>query len=333
MKDESRKRSLYFLLMVEARKRTLQSGDIQNARAISKNLEVHESSDLWLITSRTNESSISVEVPKSSFQFYPTKNAQAYEIEPSVLNGKSAAWVINELYQAAGISPLQLLSRSAKRSSRKKAQMFNPQHLALGGLFGLISLDFLLEMPPNVMLFGKTLPVIIPIALLFKDTEKWLRSIIILVFSIAIFMISFISLDVIETSTALKFLTLLLLVDALHHKLLHISPLIFQGLILMIFLIPVLGVDINFWGKFTLLVISSLILGLASSIMRMQALRKALFLFGLTLYCIGTFVLSMNFNFWPIIALFIVSQSLIFSLFGFRESPTKLYLGMGFLAI
>jgi hypothetical protein len=102
--DQSRLKSLYFLLLVNARKRVLNSSDPLVAREIVKYLEIRELEDFWEISTRVADGAINILREKSNFTFYPTKNESSYGVEPSVSNKYQAELVVNELFQKAGLS-------------------------------------------------------------------------------------------------------------------------------------------------------------------------------------------------------------------------------------
>jgi hypothetical protein len=101
--DNSRQRSLHFLILATLRKYVSQSNDVPAARELAKNLVVIESEDNWEIVTTINSEKISTTIPKTNFKFYATKDVSAYEIEPSQLNAMSAKSVVEKIFNAAGI--------------------------------------------------------------------------------------------------------------------------------------------------------------------------------------------------------------------------------------
>jgi hypothetical protein len=332
MVDESRKRSLYFLLMTEARKQTLQSGNIEMARSITSNLDVIEAEDSWLVTSKVDSTEISVEVPKKKFQFYPTKNAESYEIEPSILNKQSAASVINDLYQRSGIE-LELHVEKNKRKIVNRNLNFNPQHFVLVGLIGLSLIKVFFALPSSIVNILGALLFLYPLALLIGSTTKPFVRFSLIPYFISVFSLSSYALGSIKPTDGLKFLLMVAFIELLHHKVLSLSPRLFQILVSLILLCHFFLSTKSFWGQFYLPVVSLLILSLIPSITEKLKFRKWFFTFGLILYGATSILFALNFSFWPIFLLFTLGQSFLLALFGFRESPAKLYLGMAFLAL
>jgi hypothetical protein len=72
--DESRKRSIYFLLLVVGRQIASTSSLTDRARinGILKILEIEEDQDTWILKNKENKN-ILLEVPKSNFKFYQIK--------------------------------------------------------------------------------------------------------------------------------------------------------------------------------------------------------------------------------------------------------------------
>jgi hypothetical protein len=332
MKDESRKRSLYFLLMTEARKQTLMSGDIEKARSISSNLEVSELEDSWLVVSKSAEAYVSIEIGKKNFQFYPTKNADSYEIEPSVLNQSSAQEVIKQLYEKVGITQ-HSEPQKVNRSFETLGFSLNPQHAVLIGLFSVSLLDLVLNLPETLVQVTIVLLLSYPFILIVGGSKKWLTKITLIPYAVCIFLIANLATETTNSIDALKFLSILLLVEILHHKILPKSTNLFQFLIVMTLMSSFFLEIKGYWGNFYLPILSLIVFSLTPSITSKLVFRKIVFLTGILLYCVTSLLFALDQPLWPFILCFILAQSLIFTLFGYRESASKLYLGMAFLAI
>ena len=118
--DQSRLKSLYFLLLATARKRVLNSSDPSIAREIIKHLEIRELEDSWEISAHLTNGSINILREKSKFTFYATKNETSYDVEPSVSNKYQAELVVNELFKKAGLShaDLDILDHESFKNSK-----------------------------------------------------------------------------------------------------------------------------------------------------------------------------------------------------------------------
>ncbi len=155
--DNSRQRSLYFLILATLRKLVSQSEDLPSARELAKNLTVLENSESWEVATSLRSEKIVVMVPKTDFRFYPTKDLSSYEVEPSKQNAASAKSVIKALFEEAGISNSQFPVVSKSESKKKRFSSLKLNILEIPTLFIVVLLLQLRFIPANAMILAKVL--------------------------------------------------------------------------------------------------------------------------------------------------------------------------------
>jgi hypothetical protein len=101
--DESRKKSLHFLLLTFLRQKSSRVNQPHVTRELVRNLEILELRDDWKITTRLENKVIEFDYPKSDFEFYQTKSEDFYKIDPAEKNRISAQKVVFDLFSAANL--------------------------------------------------------------------------------------------------------------------------------------------------------------------------------------------------------------------------------------
>ena len=102
--DQSRERSLFFLLSTIARNLdTPQEIKAQFKESIGS-LQIRDNGETWLISIRSlNDQPDEISFPKNRFSFYPVKSADRYDTNPAVLNRNSAEEVLMYFYGKFGV--------------------------------------------------------------------------------------------------------------------------------------------------------------------------------------------------------------------------------------
>jgi hypothetical protein len=98
MADESRKKTLIFLLTRTAR--GLNLGGLAQSKILTamNSLEVNEKSEEWHISVYGGEALRNTTIPKSNFSFYATKPSHTYEVDPFQKNTQSSLRVLEDLF-------------------------------------------------------------------------------------------------------------------------------------------------------------------------------------------------------------------------------------------
>jgi len=97
MADQSREKSLLFLLTRHARENISQE-HFEKFKLSLRTLQVIQDAEMWDISCIMEDKKRSVSTPKSDFIFYSTKSKDRYPIDPQELNRKSAEKVLAMLY-------------------------------------------------------------------------------------------------------------------------------------------------------------------------------------------------------------------------------------------
>jgi hypothetical protein len=98
MVDESRKKTLIFLLTRTAR--GLNLGGISQSKILTamNSLEVIEKSEEWHVSIFHGDTLRNTTIPKSNFSFYATKPSHTYEVDPFQKNTQSSLRVLEDLF-------------------------------------------------------------------------------------------------------------------------------------------------------------------------------------------------------------------------------------------
>lgn len=100
--DQSRERSLYFLLQAVARQMSFQDPDKWKVRTAIKSIAIKDLGENWEVIA-TCDSKISTKlVPKGSFIFYYTKAPENLELDPAIQNQNSARELLRGLFETFG---------------------------------------------------------------------------------------------------------------------------------------------------------------------------------------------------------------------------------------
>ena len=113
--DQSREKSLYFLLQAVARQMNFQDPDKWKVRSAIKSIVIKDLGENWEVVA-TCESKISTKlIPKSSFVFYYTKSAENLALDPAIQNQNSARELLSDLFESFGFVT-QIKAKEVKTS-------------------------------------------------------------------------------------------------------------------------------------------------------------------------------------------------------------------------
>lgn len=326
--------------MVEARKKVLGSSNLVEARRLVSNLKITELEDFWKIDSEANSQTVSLLVDKKKFQFYPAKSKDSYTVEPADQNRDSAAKVVTDLFLQAGLeqSKLQSKKQSAWWVNCWRA-IRDPHHLVVLGLILVLYLDWLFGMPSILRDATVSFIMAAPIWNLLRNKSRFV--IVTAITSSALVMFYIVNQTNSESAfkTSIIVLSLVSFIEILHHFILPKFPWLFKVLLLFstsIFLAFSLK-NLSFVTSLTIL--SLVLLSLVPALYGNRHLRNVLMLAGFGIYSISAVAIAANMltESSPTIVLFrlafVVAYALLMFLFGYRESPVRLFISMAFLTI
>ena len=143
--DQSRKKSLYFLLLSTLRRNNLEQAKPEKTKQLVKNLDILELENDWVIFSEVDNIQQAVTISKTEFKFYPNKKLSSYSEDPTILNKMTAGNIIKTFYELFGIAKEPLAPKTHKNSS-------NFSIVVTMSLFSTVLLSFRDELPHNLTL-------------------------------------------------------------------------------------------------------------------------------------------------------------------------------------
>ena len=141
--DQSREKSLYFLLLSTLRRNNLHQGKPEKTKQLVKNLEILELDDDWVILSVVDTLEETVTISKTEFKFYPNKKLSSYSDDPTLLNKETANYIVRSLYEL-----FEILKDSSVPDLQKKLFKFPFQITIV--LISSFILPFRNELPNNL---------------------------------------------------------------------------------------------------------------------------------------------------------------------------------------
>ena len=332
--DNSRQRSLYFLILATLRKYVSQSEDLISARELAKNLTIVENSESWEISTSLQEKKISVTASKVDFKFYPTKDLSSYEVEPSKQNSASAKSVVKFLFKEAGIANLQFPENSNSEGKKKeKFPVFDLNTIEMSMIFITALFLHLRIIPESVVPIIRTILGVY----LLVSLVGW-RNIQSKVLKFAIPIISFGALSYfakinLGSNIQLIFVSYFLLIVILNHFFTsRICNWCFTLLTICATALILHTANPNITKGhigISLIVLSAYFLNLSKALKMRSRIRQVVLLSGILMYLVGL-ILIVDLSLGGICGVvFIISAALIKQLTSHGDSSTKIFLGVG----
>ena len=333
--DESRQKSLYFLILATLRKNVLGTTDIQIASELARNLRIKELDKDWEVTSFFQNREIKTSISKSEFKFYPTKNESSYEIEPSTQNTISAKLVVKDLFDSAGIDNPELTSSTAKVETQGRGSKPNFSNLQIPILFIFTCFHWLDLIPGDVfnllrVFFGG---FVFFSFLSFKKSREYLAKYLV-TFLLFIFITYFAQIGI-DPLYALIFVFQLLVIDVMNvifKKSSHKSIILFLSTsVSLSFMLQGPNELERNQVAMSLVLLSTYFLNLSKFLSIKGKIRQSSLILGLFLFMIGmlvTFSISPSY----ICALIFVATVAVFTILNSRsDAAVKIFLGLGWV--
>jgi hypothetical protein len=333
--DESRQKSLYFLILATLRKNVLGTNNIQIASELARNLRIKELDKDWEITSFFQNREIKTSISKAEFKFYPTKNESSYEIEPSTQNTISAKSVVKNLFDSAGIDNPDLTSSTGKIETQMRGSKANFSNLQIPILFIFTSFHWLDLISGDVfnllrVFFGG---FIFFSLLSLKKSREYLAKYL-LTFLLFIFITYFAQIGI-NPLFALIFVLQLLVIDVMnlvYKKNSHKSLILFLSTsVSLTFMLQGLNELERNQVAMSLVLLSTYFLNLSKFLGIKGKIRQSSLILGLFLFLIAmllTFSLSPSY----ICAFIFVATVALFTILNSRsDAAVKIFLGLGWV--
>jgi hypothetical protein len=334
--DESRKRSLYFLILATLRKYVLGTDNAQAASEIARNLRIEEQDKEWEVFSFLNNREIKTSIPKSNFKFYPTKNVSSYEIEPSAQNTLSAKLVVRNLFDIAGINNTNLTTSNEKTKLNSRHLKMSIPILQVPILFIFTYFQWTGFISSGVfsvfrVFFG--IFVFFSFISLRKFREKLLKYLAL--FLLFIFTSYFAQISL-EPAFALIFVSQLLVIDVIYQltkksSINKIFLFLSTGTALMFMLQDLMQLERN-QVALILVLISIYFLNLSKYLGSRGKRRQTSLVLGLVLFMTGMIVLLSNSisNIYAFIFVIVVASLMLLK--SRSDAAIKIFLGLGWVA-
>ena len=176
-KDQSRKKSLYYLLLSSVRRNIAILDNLTTNQKIVEKLEILEDENDWVIHFSHNFENKSITVGKSEFKFYQTRQPDSMEINPGKSNLELADFIVKELITNIGI-----------KSDDLKESKFSWLSNSWYGNFYLLYSIFVLKYSQNIV-FRNIILIIISIWLIkiFRPSKKLIINLVIASFILIVF--------------------------------------------------------------------------------------------------------------------------------------------------
>jgi hypothetical protein len=191
----------------------------------------------------------------------------------------------------------------------------------------------LLPIPFFVLDALASLAIALPFYVLFKNSMRINPLLVFLMASLTAFFLAInTSSSTLIPSTVNLFL-LLCIVELLHHFILGRSVTWYRSVLLLTWFVCFCFLTVDFDVTGFLTINSLFLLSFTVPPVKFSKLRHLSLITGFVFFALAVFSI-LDFDIYRILAVFcILVYSAIMSTFGFRESPSRLFLGLGFLAL